>query len=93
MGVVLPRGCALCSPERLSHGSLVVQSGALVRRANWRVSATQPSSTSTLVEWNYREYEALTPNQIHEKGPGWLIFRDHWPGGEMPEQVGEGRIR
>jgi broad specificity phosphatase PhoE len=46
-----------------------------------------------LVEWNYREYEALTPNQIHEKGPGWLIFRDGCPGGEMPEQIGEGRIQ
>jgi broad specificity phosphatase PhoE len=46
-----------------------------------------------LVEWNHREYEALTPKQIPEKAPGWLIFRDGWPGGEMPEQVGEGRIR
>jgi broad specificity phosphatase PhoE len=46
-----------------------------------------------LVEWNYREYEALTPKQIHEKRPGWLIFRDGCPGGEMPEQIGEGRIQ
>jgi probable phosphoglycerate mutase len=41
-----------------------------------------------LVEWNYGEYEGLTPRQIHEKVPGWLIFRDGCPGGEMPEQVG-----
>ena len=41
-----------------------------------------------LVEWNYGEYEGLTPKQIHEKVPGWLIFRDGCPGGEMPEQVG-----
>jgi broad specificity phosphatase PhoE len=46
-----------------------------------------------LVEWNYGEYEALTPKQIHEKRPGWLIFRDGCPGGEMPEQIGEGRIQ
>jgi broad specificity phosphatase PhoE len=44
-----------------------------------------------LVEWNYGEYEGLTPKQIHEKAPGWLIFRDGCPGGEMPEQVG-GRV-
>jgi broad specificity phosphatase PhoE len=44
-----------------------------------------------LVEWNYGEYEGLTPNQIREKAPGWLIFRDGCPGGEMPEQVG-GRV-
>jgi len=41
-----------------------------------------------LVEWNYGEYEGLTPEQIHEKAPDWLIFRDGCPGGEMPEQVG-----
>jgi broad specificity phosphatase PhoE len=41
-----------------------------------------------LMEWNYGEYEGLTPKQIHEVAPGWLIFRDGCPGGEAPEQVG-----
>jgi broad specificity phosphatase PhoE len=41
-----------------------------------------------LVEWNYAEYEALTPKQIQEMAPGWLIFRDGCPGGEAPEHVG-----
>jgi len=41
-----------------------------------------------LVEWNYGEHEGLTPKQIHETAPGWLIFRDGCPGGESPEQVG-----
>ena len=41
-----------------------------------------------LVEWNYGQYEGLTPKQINEKAPGWLIFRDGCPGGETPEQVG-----
>jgi probable phosphoglycerate mutase len=41
-----------------------------------------------LLEWNYGKYEGLTPAQIHEMAPGWLIFRDGCPGGEAPEQVG-----
>jgi probable phosphoglycerate mutase len=41
-----------------------------------------------LAEWNYGDYEGLTPAQIHEGAPGWLIFRDGCPGGEAPEQVG-----
>jgi broad specificity phosphatase PhoE len=41
-----------------------------------------------LVEWDYGDYEGLTPKQIHEVAPGWLIFRDGCPGGEAPDQVG-----
>jgi probable phosphoglycerate mutase len=41
-----------------------------------------------LMEWSYGAYEGLTPDQIREISPNWLIFRDGCPGGETPEQVG-----
>jgi probable phosphoglycerate mutase len=44
-----------------------------------------------LVEWNYGDYEGLTPQQIHGVRPGWTVFTDGCPGGETPEQV-EARI-
>jgi probable phosphoglycerate mutase len=41
-----------------------------------------------LMEWNYGEYEGLTPKQIDARAPGWMLFRDGCPGGETPEQAG-----
>jgi probable phosphoglycerate mutase len=40
-----------------------------------------------LMEWDYGDYEGLTPSQIHEIEPEWLLFRDGCPGGETPEAV------
>jgi probable phosphoglycerate mutase len=41
-----------------------------------------------LREWDYGDYEGLTPLQIRTTQPAWLIFRDGCPGGETPGQVG-----
>jgi broad specificity phosphatase PhoE len=44
---------------------------------------------SDLREWDYGEYEGLTPQQIRAKVSDWLVFRDGCPGGESPEQVAD----
>jgi probable phosphoglycerate mutase len=40
-----------------------------------------------LKEWDYGDYEGLTPREIHRQAPGWLIFTDGCPGGESPDAV------
>ena len=70
-------GLVLCSPmQRARETCELAGLGA--------GAVTEPD----LVEWNYGDYEGLTPKQIHETAPGWLIFRDGCPGGEAPGQVG-----
>ena len=43
---------------------------------------------SDLMEWNYGQYEGLTPKQIRAQAPEWMLFNDGCPDGESPEQVG-----
>jgi len=35
-----------------------------------------------LLEWDYGDYEGLTPAQLQERAPGFFIWRDGVPGGE-----------
>jgi broad specificity phosphatase PhoE len=40
-----------------------------------------------LVEWDYGEYEGLRTDEIHQKRPGWEIFKDGCPGGESISDI------
>jgi broad specificity phosphatase PhoE len=71
-----PFGLVLCSPMRRARETCEL--AGLGDRA---------VIDSDLAEWSYGKYEGLTPQQIDEVAPGWLIFRDGCPGGEAPEQV------
>ena len=40
-----------------------------------------------LAEWDYGEYEGLRTADVRETRPGWTVYRDGCPGGEMPDDV------
>lgn len=40
-----------------------------------------------LMEWDYGDYEGMTPAEIQAVRPGWLIWRDGVPGGESLAEV------
>jgi broad specificity phosphatase PhoE len=42
-----------------------------------------------LKEFDYGDYEGLTTPEIREQRPGWYLWRDGNPGGEVAAQVGE----
>ena len=48
----------------------------------------QAQIEADLGEWDYGDYEGLTPQQIRESRREWLIFRDGCPNGESPAQIG-----
>ncbi len=40
-----------------------------------------------LLEWDYGDYEGRRSDEIREQRPGWTIFRDGCPNGEIPAYV------
>jgi broad specificity phosphatase PhoE len=42
-----------------------------------------------LAEWDYGEYEGRRSADICRERPGWMVFRDGCPGGEMPRLVAD----
>ena len=41
-----------------------------------------------LAEWDYGDYEGLSATQIRERHPGWNVWADGCPRGEVPADVG-----
>lgn len=42
-----------------------------------------------LAEWDYGDYEGLLTADVRKLRPGWNVFRDGCPGGEMPAAVSD----
>ncbi|MFD3947202.1 histidine phosphatase family protein [Streptomyces sp. NPDC058579] len=89
------RGAKLLG-ERLHRGlwnglpNVVVRTSPLVRARETCDLAgfgERAQDWDALMEWDYGAYEGLTPAQIHERQPGWLLWRDAVPDGESLAQV------
>ena len=44
--------------------------------------------TDLLLEWDYGDYEGRTTAEVHEERPGWSLFHDGSPRGELAADVG-----
>ena len=42
-----------------------------------------------LAEWDYGDYEGKLTADVHKQRPGWNVFRDGCPGGEMPRAISD----
>ncbi|HWA75854.1 MAG TPA: histidine phosphatase family protein [Polyangiaceae bacterium] len=52
-------------------------------------SEHEPIVNEWLAEFDYGNYEGLTPAQIQALAPGWSLWSDGCPGGESVQQVSE----
>jgi broad specificity phosphatase PhoE len=80
----------LARAVRTESFSLVLASPLLRARVTCELAGLgeYAESDRDLMEWDYGEYEGLTPTQIEAKAPGWILFTHGCPGGESPEEVG-----
>jgi broad specificity phosphatase PhoE len=79
--------------QRLLAGSRLAALYSSPRRRALRTaelalgSEPQPVVNDWLAEFDYGNYEGLTPAQIQAQAPGWSLWKDGCPGGESVQQV------
>ncbi len=83
------RAKALTLREPLARWSFTAVWSSPLERAleTARLVGFAPQRHEELLEWNYGDYEGLTSAQIHERRPGWDLWRDGCPGGEAAPDV------
>ncbi len=66
--------------------TLVLTSPRLRARSTcaWAGLAAAAQVENDLAEWDYGDYEGLSTAEIQEQRPGWDVWRDGCPGGELP---------
>ena len=83
-----PSASRRCWPKRASRSCSSVLCNARGRHASSQGLGARATIDKDLCEWNYGQYEGLTPAQIRAQAPEWLIFRDGCPDGDTPAQAG-----
>jgi len=70
--------------------SLVLTSPRLRARATCQAAGLGSAAQiePNLAEWDYGSYEGLRTTEVHMHHPGWDVWKDGCPGGEMPADVG-----
>ncbi|MEO6754653.1 MAG: histidine phosphatase family protein [Opitutus sp.] len=86
-------GAARKVGERLKNVSFahVLMSPLQRARQTCALAALKPTPEiePDLTEWDHRDYEGRTPEEIREEQPEWNLFRDGAPNGETPAQISE----
>ena len=81
---------ALAPMLRGLHFTQVLTSPRLRARSTCALAGFGASAAQTepdLAEWDYGAYEGLRTAQVHLQRPGWDVWEDGCPGGEMPVEV------
>lgn len=68
------------SPRQRAHKTFHLLFGHLSQLPNHVI-------TEAVREWDYGEYEGLLSSEIHQRNPGWAIWKDGCPGGESTEEM------
>ena len=71
------RFSARCAARVSAPKGLVILPGSV------RSHESEPDSP----RWDYGDYEGLPTSEIVKKRPGWNIFADGCPNGELPDQI------
>jgi probable phosphoglycerate mutase len=75
--------------SRASDAFALVLTSPLVRASeSCALAGFHGETERDLMEWDYGVYEGLTTDEIREDRPGWNLWDDGVPGGELMGEVG-----
>jgi len=83
------KGAKAVGPVLAGQSFALVLSSPLSRASRTaELAGLKPEHDPDLCEWDYGEYEGRTTPEIREEVPGWTVWRNGCPGGEIAGEVG-----